>query len=388
MNANNKKQNNEIPLLMQKYTGLQEIPRVKLANLPVPVDRLTGLEKELGHSGIWIKREDLSHDVYGGNKARKFEYQLADAIEKGKKKIMTFGGLGSNQTLANAIYCNEFKKQDFEAISFVNDQILTEYVRYNLKLDHYYGSKIIHKHSMVGTALAIIWYYLTHRKSYLIWAGTSTPLGTIGFVDAVFELKKQIDDGELKEPDYIFVPDGSTGTAAGLTLGCELAGLKTHVYGVLVTDLFVASKNKVLNLSKKTLKLLRKYDDNVPNISKKQLGQRLTILTDFRGDEYGRPTNEGLEAMEMLDTCDNIPLDLTYTGKTCSAMIAFIREKKEEIKGKNFLFWLTLNTVDHQEEADSVDWHDLPENLHQYFDGTVPLEEKCVQARSCFDDVI
>lgn len=380
-------EDSKVPLIMQEYPGLKEIPRVDLAKTPVPVQRLKGLEEELGHEGIWIKREDLSHDVYGGNKARKFEYQLADAIEKGKKKIMTFGGLGSNQTLANAVYCREFEDQGLEAVSFVYDQILTEHVRYNLKLDHFYGSEIIHKHSLAGTVLSMLWYYITHKDTYLIWAGTSTPLGTIGFVDAIFELTEQIKNGDLEEPDYIFVPDGSTGTAAGITLGCELAGLKTHVYGVMVTDELIASKNRVLGLANRTYKLLRKHDKSIPSIKKSQLAERLTILTDFRGDAYGRPTEEGFEAKELLAECDNIQLDLTYTGKTCSAMIAYIREKKERIKDKKFLFWLTLNTVDHHEEAESVDWHDLPDNLHQYFDGTVPLQEQCVQARNCLDDV-
>ncbi|MBD3350118.1 MAG: pyridoxal-phosphate dependent enzyme, partial [Candidatus Lokiarchaeota archaeon] len=229
----------EYPLLMQKYSGLKDIPKIKMANLPVPVERLEGLETELDFKGIFIKREDLSHDEYGGNKARKYEYQMADILNKKRKRVMTFGGLGSNQVLANAVYCHEFGLQP---VGFVDWQPLTPHVRENLLLDHYYGSELIYRKSMFSLILSMLWYYITKRDTYLVWAGASTPLGTLGFVDAAFELKEQVKSGEVAEPDYLFVADGSTGTTAGLTLGCELAGLKTKIFGVLTTELLVASK--------------------------------------------------------------------------------------------------------------------------------------------------
>jgi len=371
-------------IIEDKYPGLKQIPRVELSKLPVPIQRLTGLEKELGFEGIYLKREEFSHAVYGGNKARKYDYQMADILKKKRTRIITFGGVGSNQVAANAVYCHQFGLQP---VGFLNYQTLTEYCRYNIKLDRYYGSELYYHKNQLVLALHLMWYYLTHKHSYLVWAGTSTPLATIGFVNAAFELKKDVEEGKLPEPDYLFVADGSTGTTAGLTLGLILAGMKTKVFGVLVTEALVANKKRVLSLAKKTYKLMRKYDNSIPDVTNQELNERLTVLLDFQGGEYGLPTKEGVEAIELVKKCDNVIMETTYTGKTCSAMIAFIRGKKEELKGKTIAMWNTLNIVDHSKEANSMDWTTFPKYLHKFFNGTVPLESRCVTARKNCEDI-
>jgi 1-aminocyclopropane-1-carboxylate deaminase/D-cysteine desulfhydrase-like pyridoxal-dependent ACC family enzyme len=381
---------NSFPLIMERYPGLKnKIPWMKMGSFPTPVQKLTGLEKELGFQGVYIKRDDLT-DInsgnagYGGNKIRKFEFMLADAIAKNRTKLITAGGIGTNHGLAQSVFCDRLTKSgkyNLKSVVFCFDQPLTDHCRYNLKLDQYYGTELHYTGGIVKTIFSMLFYYIRHKGSYVVMPGASTPLGTVGFTNAIFELKQQIDAGKIPEPDYIFVACGSTGTAAGITLGCELAGLKTKIFAVAVSMLLVTNKKAVVSLALKCAKLLKKADPSIPDITKQQLNERLTVLEDFFGGLYGLPTEEGKEAIELIEKTDKIKLDLTYTGKTFSALLAFIRERKSELSGKTILFWNTLNSIDHQKEADSVDWHSLPPRFHRFFDETVKMEDRFVKAR-------
>lgn len=367
--ANNSQSN--LPLF-REFPGLQKIAHTSIADLPTPIEKLTGIEGYLGFDGIYIKRDDLSNKQYGGNKCRKFEFVIPDALKKKRKILMTLGGYGTNHGVANTIFAKDY---GLKSMVFMVDQPLTEHCRYNMKLTQAYGGEMIYTKGYGKAFLTIIWYYLTRRGSYFVWPGASRPLGSIGFVNAAFELKKQVEEGVLPEPDYLFVADGSKGTSAGLTLGCELAGLKTKIMAVAVTEEMFSSEKSVANLAFDTYKLMKKYESNLPNVTKQDLLNKLTVLTEFFGGEYGLPTDLGKEAVDLLLKYDNIHLDLTYTGKTFSGLLAFVRAFKEELKGKTILYWNTLNSVDHSAEVDAVKIEDLPEKLRKFHDGSVPLHE-------------
>ncbi|MHA1899020.1 MAG: 1-aminocyclopropane-1-carboxylate deaminase/D-cysteine desulfhydrase [Promethearchaeota archaeon] len=378
MNENTNNENIDGPLLFKAYPKLRSIAWVKIADkLPTPVQKLDKLGQALDFTSVYIKRDDLSHSVYGGNKVRKFEFVLADAIKKGRKTIMTTGGIGTNHGLAQSVFCRNF---NLKSAIFLIDQPLTEHVRYNLLLDKYFNSEFHYTKGMFRDILAMIFYYLFHRKCYLVMPGASTPIGTIGFVNAIFELNEQIKKGEAPEPDYIFVATGSTGTTAGLLLGSALLNLKTKICGVMVSEELFANEKAIVKLAYNTYKLLKKHDPSLPLITKKILRDRLLFFKNFFGGEYGLPTQEGKEAIDLFEEHEKIHLDLTYTGKAASAMIAFIRKKKDELKDKKIMFWNTLNSVDHHREAEQVDWHDLPKKLHKFFDGSVPLVQNYVVA--------
>ena len=190
------------PLLFEKYPDLESnIPWKKLAPLRTPVKELTNLEQKLGINSLWVKCDNLSSPLYGGNKVRKFEFLLADAIKQGYKKVMTAGGLGSNHCLANAIYCNQL---NLKPIAFLKDQPITPYVRNNLLLDLYFKNEIIYLHEKPDLPV--------RKDAYYIPVGGTTPLGILGFVNAALELKNQVDNGEMPEPDHIFLACGTTGT--------------------------------------------------------------------------------------------------------------------------------------------------------------------------------
>lgn len=375
----------KVPIIMQKFSGLQNIPWMNLTNLPTPVEELVGLEKHLNFKGIFIKRDDITNPFYGGNKPRKYEYVFADAIKKNRKNILTIGAIGTNHGLAQTILAKKISEANpnlnLQSYVFLIKQPLTEHVRKNLLLDLHYGAKLSYHHNYFTLILSLIWKYITMRKSYFVWPGAGRPLGTIGFVNAIFELKEQILKNIMPEPDFIFVPVGTTGTAAGLLLGCELNQLKTQVYGVQVVAGFSANSKNVVNLAYKTYKLMKKYDASIPSISKAALTKRFKLLTEFFGGQYGMPTEEGKEAIDLIKKSDNIILEHTYTGKTMAGLIAFVREHKNSIQGKTILYWNTLNSIRHDEEIKDLDYHNLPKKLHKFFDGTIALETRLVKAR-------
>jgi D-cysteine desulfhydrase len=367
--------NEKIPLF-EKYPNLMQIPRITLVQGPTPVQRMKEAEKELNAGQIWVKRDDLCNPKYGGNKPRKYEFVLADALQKKKKCIVTIGGIGSNHTLANSLYAKDI---GLESEIYLFDQPLTSHVRQNLLCDFLFGAKMHYTKSYVKTGLAVIWKLLTDRRSYLVMPGASIPVGTIGFVNAALELAEQIKNGELPEPDILFVAVGSTGTCAGLTLGLELARLKTKVIGIGVSMKIVTSRDQVLSLAKKTWKYLQRFDKNLPDVRNK-LSARLEVTHNFFGGEYGRATFEGIEAIKLAQR-DGIKLDVTYTGKTFSGLMSYCREDSYA-KNQVILFWNTLNSVDLTNQFCNIDYHKLPPNFHQFFDETKPLDDTPVYAKN------
>lgn len=362
--------------LYRKYPKLRQIPRIELADFPTPVQKLEKLSTELGVCNLWIKRDDLCSKKYGGNKPRKYEFILADAQKKGKTLIVTIGGIGSNHTLANTIFGKDLG-MDSEIYLF--DQPLTTHVRHNLLCDFFHGAKMHYTGGYVSTFLKVAWKLLTDKRSFLVMPGASVPLGTIGYVNAGLELAEQIQAGNIPEPDHLFVAVGSTGTCAGLTLGLELAGLKTKVHGIGVSMKIVTSKSQVLKLAQNTLKLMRRYDSSLPT-KIPGLKDRLSVTHEFFGGEYGRATHEGLEAIDLAKK-DNITLDFTYTGKTFSAVIAYCREKKECACNETILYWNTLNSVDLTCQYNTVNYQSLPKEFWRFFDNSEPLDETPVFAR-------
>jgi 1-aminocyclopropane-1-carboxylate deaminase/D-cysteine desulfhydrase-like pyridoxal-dependent ACC family enzyme len=371
----------ELPYIMHSYPGLQDIPWIKLVNSPTPVHRLEGLEKELDFKGLFIKRDDKTNPEYGGNKPRKFEYLLGYALKRNKKHILTLGGIGSNHCVANSMFC---KKLRLKSVVYLQNQPLTEHVRKNLLLELYYNAKIVHLNRQFSIALAVLSYMLTHWRSYLIWAGGSNKIGTIGFVNAAFELKKQIDEAVLPEPDYIFTTTGSSGTTAGLILGSELAGLKSKIIGVTVSSKQFASRKNVLKLASKCLKYLRKFDSNIPDVPLSALEKRLEMNTNYFGGTYGIVTDKGQLAVDLIKKSDNIELETTYTGKTLSALMGFIDQNRNALQNKKILFWNTFSSVDQSEKIAQMDYHDLNPRLHKYFDGTIPLSKKVIKIEKQF----
>jgi D-cysteine desulfhydrase len=351
-------ENRKKPLLFEKYPDLESnIPWIKLAPLRTPVKKLTNLEENLGINSLWVKCDDITSPLYGGNKVRKFEFLLADTIKQGYKKVMTGGGIGSNHCLANAIFCNQL---NLKPIAFLIDQPVTSYVRDNLLLDLYFKNEIVYLSEKNEIQ--------KRKDAYYVPPGGTTPLGNLGFVNAALELKNQVENNEISEPDHIFLACGTSGTTVGLTIGVKIAGLKTQIHSVQVYYPNLSSLTRIRKLTRKTLRFMSQYNIPVPKLT----FEHLTFNQDYFGGEYGRPTKECIETMKLIKELESIKLDPTYTGKAFAALLGFIRENKKDMKDKTILFWNTYNSRDFSDILAKMDYHNLPEELHWVFENPLP----------------
>jgi len=240
-----------IPLFMHYPLLGEKLPYVSLGEFPSPVQKLDRLGGDLGINHLYIKRDDLSGKVYGGNKIRKLEFLLDNAVRAGAKEVLTYGSAGSNHCLATAIYAQQL---GLRSISMLIPQPNAQYVRRNLLMSHHCGAEFHLHRNRSFVVLGTMYQLLRHRLKYrrfpqAIPFGGSSPLGVIGFVNAAFELKEQILKGEIPEPDRIYVASGSLGTATGLMLGLRAADLKSRLISVRVTDEKLVNVNRMLTCS-------------------------------------------------------------------------------------------------------------------------------------------
>lgn len=350
------------PWLFGVFPELQKrFPWTPLVNAPTPVERLENLSAQIGKE-IWIKRDDKTSPIYGGNKPRKLEFILADASASGRKELVTGGGIGSNHTLATAIFG---QRQGFKVALGLFSQPVTEHVRMNLLLDHAYGAEMIHFSSLMS---AVLHYYLITRlqrpKAYFIPPGGSNPIGTLGYVDAALELVMQLESKAMPMPESIFVAAGTCGTVAGLLLGMKLANVKTRIIGVQVAPNMFSNPKTVLNLARKTLKFMRRHDPTVPEV--KLNLEDISFEKGHFGKGYGYPTEAGKSAMRLIADTEGIQLDLTYTAKTFGALLEHV---KDSSTNGPVLFWHTFNSADLSPKLLGVEPTSLPKELSSYFGG-------------------
>ena len=361
--------------LFSQFPALEKkIAHVSLGNFPTPVIPLKQLEKIFGGGKFYLKNDGVSGSLYGGNKIRKLEYLLGDALQKKTKEILTFGAAGSNHALATAVYANKFS---IPCTVRLLAQPNADYVRRNLKWEHALFARLRHYDSEKGMYIPLVVRmlkrFITKGKfPYVIWPGGSVPLGNIGYVDAGLELKDQIDKGLLPEPDKIYVPMGSMGTAVGLAIGLKAARLKTQVVAVRVSEAHMGNEKKFKVLYRKTIALLRSCDPEFPDVNLDQ--GDVDITHDFFGEKYALFSKPGMEAVDLMQQKQGIQLEGTYTGKAMAALIhsATSREDQNGV----ILFWNTYNAVDFSDAINGVDYKELPEAFHRYFEEDVqPLDK-------------
>lgn len=351
------------PFLFDVYPDLKQIPWQSLDLKVTPVQKLAKLGDHLGCANLWIKRDDLTTPYYGGNKPRKLEF-IYPIVKQ--PWIFTIGGIGSNHCLATALLNFKFKL-GFKVALALFPQELTADVQKKLLLFNHYGARLVQEREVQEDQMRVFNELGGADQIYWLFAGGSNSEGTVGFVDAAFELKHQIENKELPKPKYLVVTLGSGGTMAGLSLGLKLAGLDDiKLIGNSVVDKRSSNPRYVQSFAKKTLKHLRSFSDQVPDVEASI--KRPEVSYDFFGGEYGKVTPEGLEAVELMKKHEKIVLDTTYTAKTVAFMIDFI--KKNGIKDEPILYWHTYSSVDLSSDLNQLRFKDylkLPKDFHSYF---------------------
>jgi len=203
-----------------------------------------------------------------------------------------------------------------------------------------------------------------------VWAGCSNVKTVFAYINAVIELKNQIDSAECPMFDTLFVPVGSSSTVAGLTLGCALLDLPIMIKGVRVAPshvgpIPVCTPRSITTLMKGALDILASVYPQYHNF----VLPTPILLEEYYGMDYGLGTIEAESAMTIAWQQEGIPLEQTYTGKTFAAFLDEL--KNDEIK-KNpglHLFWNTHNSQDMQAVQQRCELQKIPASLRHYIEG-------------------
>jgi D-cysteine desulfhydrase len=312
------------PLLHERWPALRaSLPHLPLdERRPTPVRPLAGLDA--GDVELWLK-DDGAYGAggWGGNKVRKLEWLLPAAERHPSRTILTFGGLGTNWGLATALYGRE---RSVEVILALIDQPIDGHVRDQLERLAASGATIHRTRTKARTVAAVPWLLLRHRRGrhlpYLLPAGGSSPLGAVGYVEAALEIAAQVEAGELPEPNHVVTAVGSGGTAAGLALGLRLAGLRTRVAGIVVSDALRLDRRALLRLAARSAALLGRRGAAGVEAAAGDLD--LDSLDGWIGAGYGHRT-EAAERASTEATAAGLELDPVYTAKAMAATLELAR---------------------------------------------------------------
>lgn len=353
-----------IPLFKRFPDARRTVPHTELCCLPTPVQRLDPLGEELGVGSLFVKRDDASAHGFGGNKTRKLEFVLADCVQRGAAEVLTFGFAGSNFATACAYHAHNL---GLDTISMLLTQENAAYLRRNLLFSHSYGADCHQRNGVPGLAFAAVLEsakrWVRGRKVCWIPAGGSSPAGVLGFVNAGLELGQQVEAGLLDEPDWIYLPVGSMGSAAGLALGLQVAGLATRIAGVRVVEKAYANPWKLKKLLTETVAFGRRHGMDLGDFQSAL--EQISMRDEFIGDGYAHPTPQAVEAAQLCKERVGIRLDSTYSAKAMAALMADARAGK--LTHSSVVFWSTFDSVSEDDRIREEDWRMLPKTLQSYF---------------------
>lgn len=343
------------PRLFARFPSLRErVAWVSLGELPTPVTHAETLGRALDLPRLYIKRDELSSKLYGGSKLRKLEFLLGAAIAGGQRRVVTVGGVASNQTAATAVFG---KQLGLHVHLLLLPQVASDTARQNLLVAANTGATL----ELAPTTES------AERRAEALSAdpdvptayipmGASTEVGNLGFVEAALELDAQIARGELPVPDVIYVAMGTMGSAVGLAVGLALTGHPTEVVAVRASNPATSSEPAMQALLQRTLEFLAELD---PTLLVQTENVKLRIEESQLGAGYGLSTAEGERLRRLMQQTESVELESTYTAKALAALAA----RRKTLREATVLFW---NTAGRPIDVNDVDPALLPKNLRDY----------------------
>ncbi|MCL0087421.1 D-cysteine desulfhydrase family protein [Dehalococcoidia bacterium] len=303
--------------------SMVKLPRVALGHWPTPLHELPRLSATLGGPRIFIKRDDLTGLALGGNKCRKLEYVLADALKNGVDTLITSGSSQSNHALQTAAAA---RKLGMEAYLLLVKGVHVE-TQGNLLLQNILNSTVniveVADPSEMFTTMPRKMNELADelrskgRTPLVIPAGAEFPLGTVGWVDAAEEIGRQLKDQEI-DAQYVVLAHSGGGTQAGLVLGFKQLKLPLNVVGISTMYQKSAAVNEVVTLANDTARLLG-FDVTITP-------DEVTLYDDYIGEGYGIPTEGCIEAIRLVAQTEAIFLDPVYSAKAMAGFVDLIRK--------------------------------------------------------------
>ena len=320
---------------------LSRFPRLHFAHLPTPLEPLERISEHLGGPNLWIKRDDCTGLSSGGNKTRKLEFLMAEAVERDADTIITEGATQSNHARQT---CAITAKLGLDCHILLEDRTGYHDEAYahngNVLLDQLHGASISLRpvNSDMNAEMEQLGQQLRDdgRKPYIIPGGGSNETGALGYVNAAFELTHQANERSLRI-DHLVHATGSAGTQAGLVVGMEAMNSGIPVYGVSVRRPKQKQEDNVYTLAQRTAEFMGLSPDLVAR-------EKIVANSDYVGDGYGLPTNSMVEAVKMLASFEGILLDPVYTGKGFAGLIDLVR-KGHFKQGENVVFLHTGGSV-------------------------------------------
>ncbi len=310
-----------------------DLPRERFAFLPTPIHKLSNLGESIGLSNLWIKRDDLTGRSIGGNKSRKLEYVMGEAKAQGADTVVTVGGVQSNHCRQTAAAAAISGLRCILLLAGSEPEISTG----NLLLDKLYGAEIkyfpdaniLDMNDQIDSIMeTLLDFGLT---PYAIPVGAAMPVGTIGYANAMFELKEQIEKTGFS-PDRIVVAAGTGGTLAGMVLGAHAAELDVEIVGVSVISEASVLEERTRDLIERTIDRYSGHFEPFTPI--------LTIDDQFLEAGYGIVSDGIRSSIEMFAKMDAILLDPVYTAKAGLALMRMALSGDISSDTKT-LFWHT-----------------------------------------------
>ncbi len=314
--------------------------KFRLLDRATTIQPLEKLNKELNGIEVYVKRDDVMGMGLGGNKLRKLEYLLGDAIQKDSDVLITSGGIQSNHARLTAVAAS-YAGLEYEIVLtqpvpkddsayMENGNILLERI---LDAKMHILPKGADTQQFIDQRVSEL--QAEGKKAYTIPLGGSSPIGCLGYVSCFQEIVTQSKEFNIHF-NTVVIPNGSGGTHAGLLAGLKASGVQgVHIKSYTVLAPLVTATNITYDKTKATLQLI---DKNIP-VSKEDID----INADFLGAGYGIPTDEMIKTVKLLARTEGIFLDPVYSGKAFAGMLSDIHAGKFENCSK-ILFILTGGT--------------------------------------------
>jgi L-cysteate sulfo-lyase len=302
---------------------LSEFPSVPLCHQPTPLEFMPRMSESLGGPRLWIKRDDCTGLATGGNKTRKLEFLIADAIEKGADMVVTQGAVQSNHVRQTAAAACKFGLDCHALLERrVPDRADDYETTGNVLFDQMFGTSLEFRPAgldMNAEAMAVTEKLAAAgRKPYFIPGGGSNEIGALGYVSCAYELLDQIKANNL-DVGWIVLATGSAGTHAGMLAGLHAAGSTIPVMGISVRQ---PEEKQIAAVHKLAVLTSAQLTDTPFGVEK-------VIVDDgYVGAGYGQPTQGTLDAINLIARREGLLFDPVYSGKGLAGMIG--------LAGQNF----------------------------------------------------
>jgi L-cysteate sulfo-lyase len=312
---------------------IEACARFPLAQLPTPIEELKSLSREIAGPELLIKRDDQTGLALGGNKTRKLEFLVGQALEQGADTLVTAGAAQSNHCRQTAAAAARAGLQ----CELLLNGTKPELPNGNLLLDELLGARIHWvQRSEREAKLSEIPDELRKQggKPYVIPVGGSNGVGATGYLLAMMELAQQL-DGINRRVDHVLFASSSGGTQAGIVVGARVTGFKGKLHGVSIDRDDSESptyEGELADIANETAKYV--------GFDAQFAAGDFTVAYDYLGGGYGIVSDLEREAIRLLASREGVILDPVYTGRAMGALLDLIR-KKAFRSDETVLFWHT-----------------------------------------------